>query len=232
MNTQSLYRWTGFVFILQGLLIFVPLIVLGAAIEWPASLGDPAAIALPRLHENLDAVRIGYGAYLAYSVLFLATSALLVSILTPAGTENAGLRIAFAAGALSALARTIGIIRWLVPMPELAEQYVDPATSAATRETISVAYETLNLFGGSIGELLGVTIFAAIWVAGVSVALVRHETLPRWLGGFGLLATAAMLVNLVEVVGIDLGGLISATVTIQHLWFLAVGIVLIRRAGA
>ncbi len=55
----------------QGLLMFVPLTVLGSAIGWPASLGDPAAVALPRLLENEGAVRLGYTVYLAYSVLFL-----------------------------------------------------------------------------------------------------------------------------------------------------------------
>ena len=43
---------------------------LGAAVDWPASLDDPASIALPRLAENEGAVYFGYFAYLLYSVLF------------------------------------------------------------------------------------------------------------------------------------------------------------------
>jgi hypothetical protein len=64
-------RLTAGLLTIEGLLIFVPLAVLGGAIGWPASLGDPAAVALPRLLENEGAVRFGYLVYLAYSVLFL-----------------------------------------------------------------------------------------------------------------------------------------------------------------
>jgi hypothetical protein len=56
---------------IEGLLLFVPLAVLGTAIGWPASLGDPASAALPRLLEQEPIVRFGYLVYLAYSVLFL-----------------------------------------------------------------------------------------------------------------------------------------------------------------
>jgi len=52
------------------LLLFVPLGVLGTAIGWPASLGDPASVALPRLLQQEPIVRFGYLIYLAYSVLF------------------------------------------------------------------------------------------------------------------------------------------------------------------
>ncbi|MFM8415977.1 MAG: hypothetical protein ACKOAT_00590, partial [Actinomycetota bacterium] len=65
---------------MQGLLIFVPTVVLGAAVNWPESLSDPASIALPRLAENEGAVRFGYVAYLLYSVLFAVTITLLARL--------------------------------------------------------------------------------------------------------------------------------------------------------
>jgi hypothetical protein len=40
-------RTRGMITIVESLLIFVPLLVLGAAIGWPGSLGDPAGVALP-----------------------------------------------------------------------------------------------------------------------------------------------------------------------------------------
>lgn len=230
-NTTALNRSTGIVLIIQGLLIFAPVIVLGAAINWPDSLGDPASIALPRLLEQIDGVRLGYGAYFAYSVLFLVSSTLLVRVLVTQRGDSALLKIALGAGALSSLARTIGIIRWLVAMPALANLYVDPAASAGTREAIVVAFEALNAFGGSIGELLGVTTFAAIWVFITSAIIVREGTLPRWLGVFGLIAAASMLLNLVELFGGDLGGFAPLTLVLEHLWLMAVGGVLLMRRG-
>jgi hypothetical protein len=54
--------------------------VLGAAINWPDSLGDPASVDLPRLLENEVAVRIGYFSYLSYSVLFSIIMTLIIKI--------------------------------------------------------------------------------------------------------------------------------------------------------
>ena len=72
-SSAAVFKWAGFASIVQGLLIFIPTFVLGAAINWPDSLDDPASVALPRLLENEGAVRAGYFAYLIYSILF-ATS--------------------------------------------------------------------------------------------------------------------------------------------------------------
>jgi Domain of unknown function (DUF4386) len=231
-NTNTLNRVTGIVLIVQALSIFIPLIVLGAAISWPDSLGDPASIALPRLLEQANGVRLGYGVYFAYSVLFLASSALVVRVLVVRSGESALLMIAQGAGALSALARTIGIIRWLVAVPSLATLYVDATSTEATRAAVEVAFEAINAFGGSIGELLGVTTFAAVWVVLVSVVILQSGALPRWLGIFGLAAAGSMLINLIELIGVDVGPLMTLTITIQHLWLLALGAVLLTRRPA
>lgn len=233
---RSLLRFTGITLILQGLLIFVPLVVLGAAINWPDSLRDPASIALPRLAEQISAVRLGYGAYFAYSVLFLLTTSLVVSVLRDS-KNSALLTIAQGAGALSALARTIGIIRWLVAMPLIASLYVDPSTTDSTRQMLGVTFDALNAYGGSIGEVLGVTTFAALWLVFVSLVILQNgaapeRVLPRWLGVFGLLAAAAMSLNLLELFGIEMIGLSIATLTLEHLWLLVTGALLLRRSGA
>ncbi|MFM7139258.1 MAG: hypothetical protein ACKOXS_03005, partial [Actinomycetes bacterium] len=108
MADRAVTRWAGLTSILQGLLIFIPTFVLGAAINWPDSLDDPASIALPRLLENEGAVRAGYLAYLIYSILFVVSIALLSEIIFG---KSAGIlmRIIIALAIASALARSIGI---------------------------------------------------------------------------------------------------------------------------
>ena len=49
----SVARWAGGISLLQGLIIFVPMIVLGGAINWPESLSDPAG------HGCADSGRCG-----------------------------------------------------------------------------------------------------------------------------------------------------------------------------
>ncbi|MBM3669960.1 MAG: DUF4386 family protein [Actinobacteria bacterium] len=148
----------GWVSILQGLLIFVPMVVLGAAINWPESLSDPADIALPRLLENEGAVRFGYVAYLIYSILFAVTIALLVRYVKGAALGVlAAVIIGFAM--ISALARSIGIVRWLV-------------AAAAVLST------TVELFGSDASSLIffGTTL-VQLWFLAVGIwLLVRGRT--------------------------------------------------------
>ncbi len=158
-SSATVFKWTGFASIVQGLLIFIPTFVLGAAINWPDSLDDPASVALPRLLENEGAVRAGYFAYLIYSILFAISMALLSEVVFG---KNGGIlmRIVIALAVASALARSIGIVRWLFPMFDLAEISKE-ATTAEQQFTVSTTFETLNSYGGTIGEVLGVSLFAA-----------------------------------------------------------------------
>ncbi|MFM9095549.1 MAG: DUF4386 family protein, partial [Actinomycetes bacterium] len=149
MSSVKFAKWAGLVSIIQGLLLFIPLTVLGGAINWPDSLGDPAEIALPRLLENEGAVRAGYFAYLIYSILFVISIALLSQVVLG---KNAGLllRLIIAFAVISVLARSIGIIRWLVPMYDLADLWKGASTEEQ-RYTISTTFEALNSYGGTIG---------------------------------------------------------------------------------
>jgi len=54
-------RGLGALLIADALLSFAPLVVLGAAIGWPASLGKPAAEQLAAIHANAGMVALGYG---------------------------------------------------------------------------------------------------------------------------------------------------------------------------
>ena len=227
-TTQDLpISGAGWSAIVQGLLLFVPLIVLGAAVEWPASLDDPASVALPRLLENEGAVRFGYAAYLLYSILFAVTIVLLARLVE--SNMVPGLRrlvIGFAIA--SAIARCIGIIRWLGPMPELAEEF-SAASDDGQRYAVARVYDALNSFGGTIGEVLGVGLFAAIAIGLLSAGMLKSEAIPRWLGIWSVVAAVAVAINAVELFGVDLGVLLTVAVTVVQLWFLAVGIWLLAR---
>ena len=227
--SKGLARWAGSMSVLQGLLLFVPLFVLGAAINWPESLSDPADVALPRLLENEGAVRLGYVAYLIYSVLFAVTMILLVRYAKTRASIGLGSMITGFAIA-STVARCIGIIRWLVPVPVLAELYA-ASTDEVERTAISVTFEALNSFGGTIGEVLGVSIFASISIGLFAIAALRTRALPLWIGAFGLVAALAVLATAVELLGMDASSLIFLGTTIVQLWFLATGIWLLVRGG-
>lgn len=158
--------------------------------------------------ENEGAVRFGYVAYLLYSVLFAVTITLLARLVEhdlAMGVRR--LVIGFAVA--SAIARSLGIVRWLGPMPELAESY-NAASDDAQRYAIARVYDALNSDGGTIG-------------------LSRSQVIPRWIAVWGAISTIALAVSAAELFGADLGPILTITVTVVQLWFLATGVWLLTR---
>ena len=148
------------------------------------------------------------------------------------GVPSPLLAVAAGVGIVSALARTLGIVRWLFLMPILAEIYLAPETGRATREAVEVAYVAFNEYAGGVGELLGVALTGGLWVCLTSVALLRSGRFPKWLGLLGLLAAALLLPGMLPVVGLDVGSLFSVIGgNVLLIWMLALALVLFRGRG-
>lgn len=232
-RAPSLATATGLIIIVQSLVMLIPIVVLGGAIGWPASLDEPAAVVLPLIREQRGAVAAGYFAYLLASVLIIPMALLLHRLLD--GQAGALLAVAAAFGALAGVLKGLGIVRWLVLMPALADTYVDPATSATTRETVTVMYDAFNRYAGGVGENLGVMLFAGLFTVLLAAAIMRSPDLPRWLGPTGLATGALTVAGIAEVFGVEPGGLyLTAAGTIWQVWFVALAVVLLRtrpRAG-
>jgi hypothetical protein len=217
--------------IVESLLIAVPLVVLGQAVDWPASLEEPAAWMLPMVAENETALRVGYLVYLAYSLLFLpAIAATVYAFSSPQGWMRPVAQVAVMLAAISALARGIGITRWLTAIPVMADAW--PDADPALRQVLSVQFRALNDASGGVGELLGVSAFGAAAV-GAAVFAIRHQA-PRTLTWLGVIAVIASLLPLVELAGLAPGALTSVGVSCVQVWFLAIAGVLIfrNRSGA
>ena len=215
--------------IIQFLLMFVPVIVLGGAINWPASLDQPASVNLPLILEQAGAVKFGYFVYMVYSILIIPVALVIARLVAGRHHGNTLLQIATGFAIGSAVLRVLGIIRWLIAMPLLAQVYIDPTTSEATRESVSVMYDMLNAYAGSIGEVLGVGFFAALWVGLTSFVIVREGGLPRWLGVFGLLTAVALMAGLGEIINLDVGPMLFINVTMLQFWWLFMALVVLFR---
>ena len=226
-NTTFRYS-TAALLIIEGLLMFVPVIVLGAAINWPASLDEPASVNLPLILEQAGAVRFGYVAYMIYSVLVLPIAVLTARLAAGEQRSNAALQMAVGFGVASAVLRVLGIIRWLIPMPVLARIYTDPATSDATRESVAVMYDMLNAYAGSVGEVLGVGFFAALWIVTLSIGMLQTGAVPRWFALYGFVVAAGLATGLLEIWAVDLGALVAITVSLLQFWFLILGVLVLR----
>lgn len=229
-NSTKRLRLTGLLSLVQGLLILVPTIILGQAIGWPATLDDPASEALPRLLEHEGSVRIGYAAYLLMSILFMVTVAM-VAKLSNGKTMNSlmGLIVGFAVA--STVARSFGIIRWLYPAPELAIVW-ESASKEQERFAISTVFDLMNSYGGTIGEVLGVALFAAAAVLLLCIAWIKDNSMPKWLVGFGLLAVLSLLATASGIFGIEPDFIVVFLgTTVIQFFFMALGLRLLFSRG-
>jgi len=218
-------RGLGALLIADALLSFAPVVVLGAAIGWPASLDHPAAEQLAAIHANAGMVTLGYGLYLLYSILIAPVMAGLAA--RAFGGLQHPLAMTMAAfGALSALARAIGILRWLTVMPMLATAHA--AADPTARTQIELVFNAVNEFGGGIGEILGVSLFMALSMGALGVAAWRRAALPRWLAASAVVVAAALAALALPAFRIDLHMPVALAVSMLSLWMLAAGVWLLR----
>ncbi len=229
-TSRKLLLAAGLVLLVQGFSLFAPMAVLGGAIQWPDSLDFPPSQMLPLLREQLGAVRLGYGLYLGYSLLFLATGVLTVRLAARPGPLGALALVAIGAAAVSALARAIGILRWLTGSVVLAEAHAAPGLSAEGRAAIETMQAALNAWGGAIGEALGVAAFASIWALSAGLLILRDRRLPAWAGVTGLLAGGLVALPALELFGIAPPVSIALSTTGIQLWFMALGGLFLWRA--
>jgi len=223
-------RLLGLFLLIEGLLIFVPMIILGQAINWPDILEEPASVVLPTIYENQSETTFGYFSYLIYSILFFPVIAMLSFYASKEKALSPLLWMASAFAALSALARSIGIIRWLSVMPNLATQY--NTADEMTKSNIDVVFDAINAYGGSIGEDLGVSLFASLSIILLSIHILKSHTLPKWTGWFGVVAALAIVVPLLAIFDINVDAFVVASVGVVQFWFLFVGLYLLLKRKA
>jgi hypothetical protein len=221
-------RGLGALLIADALLMFAPLVVLGAAIGWPASLDKPPAEQLAAIAAAPDAVAFGYGLYLLYSVL-VAPLTIGLAARTFGGLQHPLAATVAAFGTLSALARSIGILRWLTVMPELAAAHA--TADPAARAQIELVFAAATTYGGGIGELLGVSLFMAIALGTLSFAGRLRGTLPTWLAALGAVTAALLGALFLPALRVAVDVPVAVAVSMLSLWMIAAGVWCWRRAG-
>ncbi len=223
-NATSSYRWAAGLLFAQFGSFFVAFLVLGNAIDWPASLDNPASQALPLILQERSAVALGYTAYFLSATMLIPISLLLWHILA---SESALMRVTAGLGMLAGFAKLLGIGRWLLLMPSLAEQY--SATSDPNlRASIELIYTSFNNYAGGVGEQLGVAFFAGLWTAGVALTILWHSRLPRWFGYSGIVVAISVLLPLAEIYNVSVGPMLIISGSLWQLWLITLGGMLLR----
>jgi len=135
-------------------------------------------------------------------------------------------------GALAGVLRALDYVLWPFLVPRLADAFLDPASSAATRDAAALTYEGLfSYLGDGLGGNLGL-LCMIVWALGTTVLMWRARQVPAWLGVWGLAAVAGIAVNYAEFLGSTTGliGAVGAVGQVTfYLWLLALGVVLAVR---
>lgn len=234
MNEQRLRRLVGLSFILGALLINVPYAILIASFDYPAILREPTAVILERFHAGGPALIYTWLAFAWVGLPLLFAIGMLPRLLARADIPYLG--IATAVGIAGMVVQMVGLLRWVFVVPLLAEMYVDPSSTESTRAAVSVVFLALHQYGGVVvGEHLGYA-FVCIWMALVSLGLLRSRSLPRWVGVFGLgaaalysLAHGELLATVIPgFLAWELAGLLGSLCWLA--WMIVLGIFLLRAA--
>ena len=199
-ENRGLRLLTGVLLILTPVAFNVFFTLLSVTFEYPDILREPTGYVL----RNFDAgggglVAIWYG-FMLTAVLFVPLAVLVHKALAREDTPY--LAVATAFGVVAGVVQFLGLVRWPFLVPYLADTYLDPASSGATRESVAVVFQAFNHYAGvGVGENLGY-LFTALWTALVALAMFG-SALPfgRWLALLGLVSAAGVLVGMLEPAG-------------------------------
>ncbi|MFF2550529.1 DUF4386 domain-containing protein [Nocardia sp. NPDC058058] len=159
---------------------------LGAVFDYPKVLARPSAEVLALFRAQETAV-VSWFALLALGAALFIPIAILVGRLDDSPRMRWAVRIGIAAGVVQA----IGLLRWPLLVPTLA----DRATHAAENSSATRQFEIANLvLGSTLGETCGYALTAA-WTLLVATVLSRNG-FPRWFTVSGIAAAVLILTGI------------------------------------
>lgn len=226
----------GSLLIAFPIVIQIPYGVLIATFDYPDILREPAGAVLERYAAGGTALTWAWYGY-AVSILPLLACMPMLPAVIPRSMRSHLLTAAVPLGVASALLQMIGLLRWVVLVPLLADAWRASAADPATRTAIALIFQAQHqLLGVLMGEHLG-QILLSLWTAGSAFSirgtgwLVRSQ---RWLG---LTAALLFLAGSTGSLGSVFPALRSmdpaATLAflIWSVWCCVLGVLVIRAAG-
>jgi hypothetical protein len=219
---------TGFLLILTPIAFNVFFTMLSMTFEYPDILREPAGDVLLKFDEGGTGLIATWYGFMLTAVLFVPLAVLVHKVLARPDTPY--LAVATAFGVVAGIVQFLGLVRWPLLVPYLADTYLDPASSEATRESTLVIFEAFNRYAGvAVGENLGY-LFTALWTVMIAIAMFGSELPFRtWLGGLGMVSALAILTGTLEPAGFGpAADIVVIGYILWSIWLLLFGIFVVR----
>ena len=234
MTTASLRKLTGTLFVIAVVAFLVTSTMLSMSFEWPDILRKDAATVLTKYHEGGATLTWIWFAVAWSYFLLLFPVLLLRRALDDERDAFPYLDAATTIGAISVVASLVGFLRWVFVVPGLADMYLAPGATEATKQAVTAAYWAQHQLAGTLlGEHVSQTL-SIIWSLCISVGMLRSRLFGGWLGIMGIVASILYLLSQTEILHtaipsvpvLPLVGLLGSS--LWGVWVLLTGVSLIR----
>jgi Domain of unknown function (DUF4386) len=217
-----------------SLLVFLsaatlPYLWLVAHFGYDDILREPTADILQKFHAGGSSLVLAWLGFALSALLFIPVALAFRKLMSAYGLADQG---STALAIASAVAQTIGLLRWVLVVPWLAGIYVNTSATASSKETVLLVFEAVHRYGGMvIGEMVGQLLLMG-WTALIATQLYRSRLIPRWLSTLGLLTVPFWLVGQTEL----LHKVVPAIVSVEVIpvafmawegWLLGIAVVLL-----
>jgi len=228
MSTKIDFKATSIVFFVFFLLMAVCNTILGIYFNFPDILREPAVERFQLFHENQNVIIPTYYLF-GFSAILQVFMAVMMFHLTRSGRLLD--LAALTAGVVGGVFQILGFFRWVVLIPMLSDQY---RSGEVSNELIFFLEKYSNTyFGMTVGEHLG-SLFVALWLLLLGLALLKHKGYDKKLAVFGAISGLALMIQCFDVV-IRSAFLSSITVPVfalSVLWVFIMSIMLFRKNEA
>ena len=223
---MTLITWTGLLLIIVPIAFNATFFLLQKAFEYPDILRKPTDYVLRRFKEGDAPLRRLWYAFTFSAVLFAPVPVMVGLVFQPAAPWY--LVVGTAVGVLAGAVQFLGLIRWPFLVPSLADMYIQPDATQATRDSVVVVFQAFHRYAGvAIGEHLGY-IFTSTWTILLCIAIIATDLVNPLFGWLGIVPALGVLMGVFEETGFKAAGAINAiSYILWSVWLIAFGIALL-----
>jgi uncharacterized protein DUF4386 len=230
MNDERLRRLTGLLLLLTPIAFNTFFTLLSMSFEYPDILREPSGYILRRFQEGGGELVATWYGFMLTAALLIPIAVLVHKVMGHDATPYMGLAAVF--GVVAGVVQFLGLVRWPFLVPYLADSFLDPSSSDATKAAAAVTFQAFNRYAGvAVGENLGY-LFTALWTALVAHAMLRSPLFKPWLGWVGIVAALGILIGTLEPAGFEpAGNIVTFAYILWSLWLIVAGTFLLRASA-